>query len=164
MAKKLPKAAPGEAASPVAAAALRASLPVALIQYPSPASTVTTELQRNHHSARDISAGNTLLFVGASSSFRNGTFTRLKKYNKPTQAMPATKCTQRKNIRLLVGMSEGGRKGRTNPDRTSPGTAKAAVMKGLSIELGPQRRRIPFGAVQRALLAANCTKKKTQES
>jgi hypothetical protein len=24
-----------------------------------------------------------------------GTFTRLKKYNKPTQVIPATKCTQR---------------------------------------------------------------------
>src|SRR5258705_6361963 len=112
MAKKLPKAAPGEAATPVAAAALRASLPVALIQYPSPASTVTTELQRNHHRARDINAGNTLLFVGASSSFRNGTFTRLKKYSNPTQAIPATKCTQRNSIKWLVGKSEGGRKGR----------------------------------------------------
>src|SRR5882757_2247166 len=150
MPKKLPNAAPGEAATPVTAAAFRASVPVALIQYPSPASTVTTELQRNHHIARDINAGNTLLLVGASSSLRNGTFTRLRKYSNPTHIIAATKCTQRRNISWLVGTSEGGRNG-----RTIALTAKIAVMKRLSSELGPRHCQFQFSSAGKARLAGN---------
>src|ERR1017187_529706 len=66
-----------------------------------PARTVTTELQRNHHKADGSSLGTTVPRDFASSSCRKGTFTRLKKYNSPTQVMPATKWIKRRTIRVV---------------------------------------------------------------
>jgi hypothetical protein len=43
-----------------------------LPQYARPISTVSTDPQRNHHSARDIRLGRTLPLVAGSSSFMNG--------------------------------------------------------------------------------------------
>src|SRR2546423_12601251 len=62
---------------------------------------------RNHHRARVMSRGMTLPLVVASSSFINGTLTRLKKNSRPIQVMPATKWIQRTSIRKLVLKSEG---------------------------------------------------------
>src|ERR1700674_1782190 len=76
-------------------------------QYAKPISTVSTDPQRNHHSARDIRLGRTLPLVAGSSSFMNGTLTRLKKYSRPSQVMPPTKCNQRKRIRRFVWRSGG---------------------------------------------------------
>src|ERR1019366_1115029 len=59
-------------------------------------------LQRNHHKARRISLGTTIPRDFASSSCTNGTPTRLKKYNRPIQVMPATKWTQRSAIRAVA--------------------------------------------------------------
>src|ERR1700690_2645789 len=64
---------------PEVAPPFRASEATMLPQYASPISTVSTDPQRNHHSARDIRLGKTLPLVAASSSFMNGTLTRLKK-------------------------------------------------------------------------------------
>src|SRR6185369_3626223 len=69
--------------------------------------TVITEDQRNHHMARDIKLGKTFPFVPGSSAFKNGTFTRLKKYSNPTQVIPASKCTKRNTIWTLAWWSEG---------------------------------------------------------
>src|SRR5208337_661217 len=66
-----------------------------------------TDPQRNHHSARDIRLGRILPLVGGSSSFMNGTLTRLKKYSRPSQVTPPTKCNQRNSIRRLVVKSVG---------------------------------------------------------
>src|SRR5258708_33453325 len=90
-----------------AAPALRASEPTIDPQYVKPASTVTTADTRNHHRARSISPGMTLPLVVMSSSFMNGMFTRLKKYSRPTQVMPATKWIQRRIIKKLVWKSCG---------------------------------------------------------
>src|SRR6266481_7750172 len=65
--------------TPEVAPPLLASEATMLPQYARPMSTVTTDPHRNHQSARVIRAGNTLPLVAVSSSFRNGTFTRLKK-------------------------------------------------------------------------------------
>src|ERR1051326_2929342 len=59
-----------------------------------------------------MSDGTTLLFVGASISFMNGTFTRLKKYSSPTQVMPATKWIQRSAICSIAEKSLGALKGK----------------------------------------------------
>src|SRR5664279_5631700 len=67
-----------------------------------PARTVITALQRNHHKARRISLGTTITRDFASSSCTNGTPTRLKKYNRPLQVMPATKGIQRSAIRAVA--------------------------------------------------------------
>ena len=69
---------------------------------PMPTNTVTTALQRNHHKARGISLGTTMPRDLASSSCRNGMFTSVKKYNRPTQAIPATKCIQRSTIKMAT--------------------------------------------------------------
>src|SRR5580765_3594107 len=61
---------------PEVAPPLAASDATMLPQYASPMRTVTTDPQRNHHSARVMSAGNTLPLVAGSSSFMNGTLTR----------------------------------------------------------------------------------------
>src|ERR1035438_739920 len=76
-------------------------------QYARPASTVITDDQRNHHSARDIRLGRTLPLVAGSSSFMKGTLTRLKKYSRPSQVTPPTKCNQRNSIRRLMLKSVG---------------------------------------------------------
>src|ERR1035437_177097 len=99
--KKVPNIIPAEAGSPTATA-LRTSVATICIQYDMPARTVTTALQRNHHKARDISLGTTIPRDFASSSCTKGTFTRVKKYNSPTQAMPATKWIQRSTIRAVA--------------------------------------------------------------
>src|SRR5208283_5069839 len=78
-----------------------------LPQYARPISTVSTELQRNHQRARDIRLGRTLPLVTGSSPFMNGTLTRLKKYSRPSQVTPPTKCSQRNNIKRLVLGSVG---------------------------------------------------------
>src|ERR1700730_13184139 len=78
-----------------------------LPQYAMPITTVSTDPQRNHQSARDIRLGRTLPLVAGSSSFMNGTLTRLKKYNRPSQVMPPTKCNQRNSIRRFVWKSVG---------------------------------------------------------
>src|SRR5580704_3359057 len=101
MPKKVPMG-PPEDAPPLAASAA-----TMLPQYARPASTVSTDAQRNHQSARDIRLGSTLPLVVGSSSFMNGTLTRLKKYNRPSQVMPPIKCSQRNSIRRLVLKSEG---------------------------------------------------------
>jgi hypothetical protein len=62
---------------------------------------------RNHHSARDIKGGTILAFVALSISLMNGTFTRLKKYNRPSQVIPARRWTQRNSIRRFVWASLG---------------------------------------------------------
>src|SRR6266404_4044802 len=93
--------------TPEVAPLFRASDATMLPQYAKPISTVTTDPQRNHQSARDIRAGRTFPLVAGSSSFINGTFTRLKKYSNPIQVMPAMKCTQRNSISRLVLKSEG---------------------------------------------------------
>src|SRR5208283_1222197 len=67
-----------------------------------PTITVTTALQRNHHKARGMSLGTTIPRDLASSSCRNGMFTRVKKYNSPTQVMPAMRCIQRRTIRTAT--------------------------------------------------------------
>src|SRR4051812_33825291 len=76
--KKLPIRVPALAASPAASAALRLA-PTIIIQYQTPANTVTTDDQRNHQSALGMRFGTTLGFREASNSFMNGMFTRLKK-------------------------------------------------------------------------------------
>src|ERR1039458_1539398 len=78
-----------------------------LPQYARPVNTVSTDPQRNHHNARDIRLGTILPLVVGSSSFMNGTLTRLKKYSKPSQVTPPTKCNQRNSIRRLVLKPEG---------------------------------------------------------
>src|ERR1700686_1792326 len=84
-----------------------ASEATTLPQYAMPMSTVSTDAQRNHHKARDIRLGRTLPFVLASRSFINGTLTRLKKYSRPSQVIPPTKCNQRNSIRRFVWKSVG---------------------------------------------------------
>src|SRR6266851_451504 len=76
-------------------------------QYAMPINTVSTDPQRNHHNARDIRLGRILPLVAGSSSFMKGTLTRLKKYSKPSQVMPPTKCNQRNSIRRFVWNSVG---------------------------------------------------------
>src|ERR1035438_1136487 len=76
-------------------------------QYARPISTVRTDDQRNHHSARDIRLGRTLPLVAGSSPFMKGTLTRLKKYSRPSQVTPPTRCSQRNSIRRLVLKSVG---------------------------------------------------------
>src|SRR5271157_4222619 len=78
-----------------------------LAQYAMPINTVSTDAQRNHHSARDIRLGRIFPFVAGSSPFMKGTLTRLKKYSRPSQVTPPTKCNQRNSIRRLVWKSEG---------------------------------------------------------
>src|SRR5439155_9266033 len=65
-------------------------------------------------SARSIRSGMTLPLVLASSSFINGMFTRLKKYSRPTQVIPAMKWIQRSSIRKFVWKSEGSETSDTN--------------------------------------------------
>src|ERR1700674_2648005 len=84
-----------------------ASSATMLPQYAKPINTVSTDPQRNHHNARDIRLGRTLPLVAGSSSFMKGTLTRLKKYSRPTQVMPPTKCNQRNSIRRVVLKSVG---------------------------------------------------------
>src|SRR5258708_38185057 len=84
-----------------------ASAATMLPQDAKPISTVSTDPQRNHHNARDIRLGRTLPLVAGSSSFMKGTFTRLKKYSRPSQVMPPTKCSQRNSIRRFVWTSVG---------------------------------------------------------
>src|ERR1700690_1382968 len=86
---------------------LRTSAPTTVPQYPSPISTVSTEAQRNHHKARDIRSGSTLPLVAGSRPFMNGRLTDLKKYNRPIQVMPPTKCNQRNIMRRFVLASVG---------------------------------------------------------
>src|SRR5271166_4152898 len=78
-----------------------------LAQYAMPISTVSTDPQRNHHSARDIRLGRILPWVEGSSPFMKGMLTRLKKYSRPSQVTPPTKCSQRNSIRRLVLKSVG---------------------------------------------------------
>src|ERR1700758_2922043 len=73
MPKNEPNTNPGEAPP------FRASVATISLQYANPINTVTTDAQRNHHSARDMSSGNTLPLVTLSRDFMNGTLTRLKK-------------------------------------------------------------------------------------
>src|SRR6202158_24264 len=84
-----------------------ASDPTMLPEYAKPITTVSTDPQRNHHSARDIRLGRIFPLVAGSSSFMKGTLTRLKKYNRPSQVMPPTKCNQRNSIRRFVWKSVG---------------------------------------------------------
>src|ERR1039458_8682158 len=78
-----------------------------LPQYARPINTVSTDPQRNHQSARDMRPGRILPLVAGSRPFIKGTLTRLKKYTKPSQVMPPTRCNQRNSIRRLVLKSEG---------------------------------------------------------
>src|ERR1700693_6328565 len=78
-----------------------------LPQYARPITTVSTDPQRNHHRARDIRLGRIFPLVAGSRSFMNGTLTRLKKYSRPSQVMPPTKCSQRNSIRRFVWKSVG---------------------------------------------------------
>src|ERR1700681_572758 len=84
-----------------------ASEATTLPQYANPMTTVSTDAQRNHHKARDIRFGRTLPLVLASRSFINGTLTRLKKYSRPSQVIPPTKCNQRNSMRRFVVKSPG---------------------------------------------------------
>src|SRR6266851_8267624 len=84
-----------------------ASAATMLPQYAKPINTVSTDPQRNHHSARDIRLGRILPLVAGSSPFMKGTLTRLKKYSRPSQVTPPTKCNQRNSIRRLVLKSVG---------------------------------------------------------
>src|ERR1700724_1386074 len=76
-------------------------------QYAKPITTVSTDPQRNHHSARVIRLGRILPLVAGSSSFMKGTLTRLKKYSRPSQVIPPIKCNQRNSIRRFVWKSLG---------------------------------------------------------
>src|SRR5579864_6409263 len=91
--KKLAIAVPDVA--PAACASAETTAP----QYASPASTVTSADQRNHHKARSIKPGMTLPLVAGSSSCIDRKPTRLKKYSRPIQVMPARKWIQRSSIR-----------------------------------------------------------------
>src|ERR1700679_3542660 len=70
-----------------------ASMETVWPQYAKPMRTVRTDAQRNHHRARDIRLGSTLLLVAGSISRMNGTLTRLKKYNRPSQLNPPKNAT-----------------------------------------------------------------------
>src|ERR1035441_641503 len=72
MAKKVPMGPPEDAPPFLASEATM------LPQYARPVNTVSTDPQRNHQSARDMSLGRTLPLVAGSRAFIKGTLTRLK--------------------------------------------------------------------------------------
>src|SRR5208282_5209368 len=109
-----------------------ASTATILPQYARPISTVNTEAQRNHHRVRDIRLGRTLPLVAGSSSFMNGTLTRLKKYNRPSQVMPPMKCSQRNSMRRLVLKSAG---------KLMSGTFKAPILQSVVVLIVDGGRR-----------------------
>src|SRR5664279_87082 len=120
--KKLPEIMAEEAGKPFATA-MRTSVATMCIHHAIPTSTVTTELQRNHHRAFGIRLGTTTVLILGSNSFRNGKFTILKKYRRPTHTIPAVIWIQRSNIRASWLPPGNSRLGGANSTSAGSGIA-----------------------------------------
>src|SRR5256885_1694316 len=79
-------------------------------QYQNPTKTVTRALQRNQFRAGKVKFWKILGLAAASTCFMKGTLIRLKKYSRPTQAMPAIMWNQRSmswaaSLPVMVGIT-----------------------------------------------------------